>query len=128
MKDDQLFGHKVARLLDDASGRLPYRITHKLERSRGAALARMPADGADARSTAAPEKRGTGRGAMWWRFAGTVVPVALVVGGLFTIVTLKDRQDAIETAELDAALLLDEVPIAAYADRGFGVFLTNNRQ
>jgi hypothetical protein len=28
-----------------------------------------------------------------------------------------------ETAALDFALLLDEAPVSAYADKGFGVFL-----
>lgn len=60
-----------------------------------------------------------------WRVAAVVVPVALVTVGLFGISAWETRQRAEDLTELDAAMLVDDVPIAAYADRGFGVFLRN---
>ncbi len=58
------------------------------------------------------------------------VPILLVVVGLYGISVWDDAQRAAETADIDAQLMLsdDEVPIAAYADRGFGVYIKNSRQ
>lgn len=62
-----------------------------------------------------------------WRLAAIVVPVAVLVAGLIAFSELDARRDADEVAELEAAVLSDDVPIAAYADRGFGVYLKNSK-
>jgi len=38
------------------------------------------------------------------------------------------EQSAAELAEVDSALLTDDVPLVAYADRGFGVYIKNTRR
>src|SRR5690606_14121721 len=60
-----------------------------------------------------------------WRIAAVVVPIAVVTAGLLGISALDAQRRADDLAELDAAMLADEVPISAYADRGFGVYLRN---
>lgn len=60
-----------------------------------------------------------------WRIAAAVVPVVVVGAGLLGISVWETQQRAHDLAALDAAMLADDVPIAAYADRGFGVFLRN---
>lgn len=62
-----------------------------------------------------------------WRLAAIVVPVAALVAGLIAFSELDAQRDADEVAELEAAVLSDDVPIAAYADRGFGVYLKNSK-
>ena len=62
-----------------------------------------------------------------WRLAAIVLPVAALVAGLIAFAELDAQRDADEVAELEAAVLSDDVPIAAYADRGFGVYLKNSK-
>lgn len=62
-----------------------------------------------------------------WRIAAIVLPVAALVAGLIAFSELDAQRDADEVAELEAAVLSDDVPIAAYADRGFGVYLKNSK-
>jgi len=122
----------VRAALDESAERLPAPIAHRLAAARAAALAR--AERGDRRRThEAPRARALPRTErprpqaprLAWRIAAIVVPISLVAGGLFGISVWESQQRAEDLAELDAAMLVDEVPIAAYADRGFGVFLRN---
>ncbi len=58
----------------------------------------------------------------WGRLAATAPLVALVLGLVF-ISVLKDDEQANELAEIDSALLIDDLPPSAYADPGFAQFL-----
>jgi hypothetical protein len=64
---------------------------------------------------------------MAWRLAAIVLPVAALVAGFIAFAELDAHRDADAVAELEAAVLSDDVPIAAYADRGFGVYLKNSK-
>lgn len=135
--NEQLFAYRIRRALDESAERLPFRVTQRLERSRAEALLRAhPAASTEsalsgARSGAASlAMAGGGRPSGLVRLLSTVVPILLVVVGLYGISVWDDAQDAAETADIDAELLLadDEVPLAAYADKGFGVYIKNVRQ
>ena len=66
---------------------------------------------------------------LWWRLASAVLPVLVVALGLAAISLWHEFDAADEMADVDLVLLTDDVPISAYADRGFGVFLKyNSRQ
>jgi uncharacterized iron-regulated membrane protein len=125
----------IRRALDKGTERLSYKTVHRLESARKLALGRMGKAQAD---TTFSEINTAGssltlsakRGQMgWWgTFATTVAPVALVVAGLFATSMWSDKQRAEEVAEVDSAMLTDDLPIALYADRGFGVFIKNTNQ
>lgn len=125
---------RIARAALDASAdHLPWRTTHRLQAARAAALAHARTETAprvsheaaraghrpDAALAGGPPPR------LVWRLAAVVVPVALVAAGLFGISVFEARQRVDDLAEIDAAMLADDVPISAYADRGFGVYLRN---
>jgi hypothetical protein len=74
------------------------------------------------------EPSGRSRPPFVWRLAAILAPAALLVAALIAFSELESARDADEVADLEAAVLADEVPIAAYADRGFGVFLKNSYQ
>lgn len=128
--NDKLFGSRVGALLDEAADRLPYRTVHRLDRAREAALARLPAH-LQAETVAAVSGatqsvlagRPLGR---LWRPAALALPALVLAAGLYGITLWTDAQDAQETAEVDAEVLVDDLPISAYADRGFGVYLNNS--
>lgn len=131
--NEQVFAHTLRRALDESAERLPYRVTQRLERARAAALARaQPAvEPVAALSPAGgPALWTDSRPSIAYRLLSTLVPLLLVAAALYGIVLWDDAQRAAETADIDAELLLDddEVPIAAYADKGFGVYIRNTRQ
>jgi hypothetical protein len=136
--NDQHFAQQCRQLLDELAQRLPYRARMRLQESRRQALARLPAPAqapglapqaarprvpAGASDPVAPPRPG-----LLWRVSSVAVPLLVVLVGLYGISLWKTDQDVFELVEVDAALLTDEVPIWAYADRGFGVFLRNTRQ
>ncbi|MNT92099.1 hypothetical protein D3C72_2333190 [compost metagenome] len=58
----------------------------------------------------------------------SAVPLIALVVGLFFISTVQDEFGANEIAEVDAALLTDELPPEAYSDPGFVQFLKTAAQ
>jgi hypothetical protein len=134
MNNEQLIAHKVRLALDESVEHLPFRITQRLEQSRLAALARATAAQSDSSMNRASPMtvalHGDDRPSVFFRLLSTVAPILLVVAGLYGIDAWNDAEEAAETADIDAELLLadDDVPVSAYADKGFGAFLKNSRQ
>jgi hypothetical protein len=132
--NEHLFASRVKQALDESAGRLPYRVTQRLERARLAAVARARPEAVAATApfaaAAAVALAGDDRPSGLFRLLSAVVPVLLVIAGLYGISLWDDAQRVAETADIDAELMLseDEVPIAAYADRGFGVYIKNSKQ
>lgn len=135
--NEQQFTEQIILALDESAERLPYRISHRLQMARQAALARIPERVAEiASQTSGAGNAGTltllsegERGQRWGRILAAVASMLLLVAGLVAISIWSDLESAEETADVDMAVLTDDdVPISAYADRGFGVFLKNSRQ
>ena len=59
----------------------------------------------------------------WWMRLGVLIPLLLLVTGLIGIDEWRASEQISATAEIDAALLGDELPPAAYTDPGFSEFL-----
>jgi hypothetical protein len=60
-----------------------------------------------------------------WDTLGWVAPLVVLVFGLIGIAQWQDESRINDIAEVDAALLTDDVPPDAYADSGFMDFLKN---
>lgn len=127
---------QVRRALDESADRLSYRVSQRLAASREAALGRMRTSPVqETRTASAVIGNGRGRAALLgdpgptWRLAGILLPLLIVIAGMISISVWDDDEKAQELADVDADVLTDDVPISAYTDRGFGVFLSNqNRQ
>ncbi len=65
---------------------------------------------------------GFSRSPWWLRFA-SVLPLIALVGGLVLIQDWQNRTQISVAAEVDEALLGDDLPINAYRDPGFSEFL-----
>ncbi len=145
--NEQQIAQRLRIVLDESTERLPYRVTHRLHSARQAALARMPRTEAPAAAQVqvhavhlAFAGAGAGAGALavssgpqdgaplWWRAAFAVVPALVVAIGLLAISAWTEDDAADEMADVDLAVLTDDLPISAYADRGFGVYLKNSHQ
>ncbi len=59
----------------------------------------------------------------WWLRIGAVAPAFALVAGLFLIQAWQDKAQISVAAEIDAALLADDLPPTAYSDAGFAEFL-----
>lgn len=59
----------------------------------------------------------------WWQRALAVLPLAVLVGGLMLVQHASQRELVMAAADIDAVLLGDSLPPAAYSDPGFAEFL-----
>lgn len=126
------FGLKIAGRLSDSSDAVPADISERLRHARMQAVAqrKLPqARSAELITRAGgsavlggPSERPSG-----WRRMGMALPVLALLVGLIAIDRLLDDKAAQDLARLDAALLVDDLPPAAYADPGFQQFLRLQR-
>ena len=58
-----------------------------------------------------------------WGWLASLLPLVALVVGLVIIKQLQDERRAHELAEIDTAMLTDEIPPSAYTDPGFLRFL-----
>ena len=59
----------------------------------------------------------------WWLRLGALLPLAVLLAGLVLIDSHYTRAQIDAAAEVDAALLADDLPPEAYRDRGFVEYL-----
>jgi hypothetical protein len=128
------FGFTVASRLSAGSSDLPHDISERLRASRVQALARRKIAGVQ--MAAAVNLNGShsatlGSGdegfGIWGRLA-TLFPLIALVVGMVAINVLQNDSRAREVAEVDAALLTDDLPPNAYADPGFIQFLKSGQE
>jgi hypothetical protein len=128
------FGMRVASLLGEHAQATAPDIVERLRFAREQALARAQAARRQARTADAPLLVGRGRAATlanplgWWFKLGSAAPLALLVLGLAGIAHVHDEAQIAAVAEVDAALLSDDLPPAAYTDPGFAEYLKTNRE
>ena len=65
--------------------------------------------------------------APWWLRLGSLVPFAVLLGGLLLIDNHYLRTQIDAAAEVDAAILVDDLPPEAYRDQGFVEYLKSSR-
>ncbi|HTR09559.1 MAG TPA: DUF3619 family protein [Paraburkholderia sp.] len=129
------FVREMRRALDESAASLPAPTTARLAAARQAALARKKAEpvfvrapalaaagvgdmgGASAQLPARRRRSALARFALAW-------PLAALVAGLFAIAYFEDQQRTAELADIDAAMLSDDLPLTAYLDHGFNAYLS----
>lgn len=138
------FGLRVAAHLEGQAEALPHEIRERLRVARLQAVAR--ARGA-ASAVVAPQPlqspavqiahidaggsvlllgQGDDREEAWWMRLGILLPLLVLVAGLIGIDWWHTHEQIQAVAEIDAALLGDDLPPAAYADPGFTEFVAAN--
>lgn len=130
------FGLRVAARLSEGSRELPHDISERLKASRELALERARlarrAEAATGVQTldsgpAATLTLGGSSESDWWLKLMSALPMAALVAGFLFIAHAYTRHQIAAAAEIDAALLADDVPPAAYSDPGFVEFLKTPR-
>ncbi len=127
------FGMSVAARLSDASDALPNDITERLRVARAQAVSKRRivaaprlASVVHANGSSATLSDGEDEFSLWSRIASALPLIALLVG-LVSINMLQNDRRANELAEIDSALLIDDLPPAAYTDPGFVQYLKAQR-
>ena len=126
-------GLKAASYLTLGAEQLPYDITERLRAARVQALsvrkvvAKVQVASSVNRNGGGTLTWGFGDGSDLWSRMASVVPLIALVLGLLAINAYNSEHRAKELAEVDSALLTDELPPAAFADAGFSQYLASNR-
>jgi hypothetical protein len=127
--DDLNFAYKVRHALNEHLDHLPPSTADRLASARKLAVSRKKAH-APVR-VAQPQLAGNigafFTSSMLGRM-GVIVPLLALVVGLAGIYEYEEQQRIAELAELDAAVLSDELPLTAYLDQGFNAYLARQKQ
>ncbi|WP_374622435.1 DUF3619 family protein [Pandoraea sp.] len=127
------FAHRVRRALDEASDAPSPNIAARLAAARQQALARKKPEpvvvvqpalvlaGVDA--VQSPSAGGPRRAFEKLGRLGLLWPLAALVIGLAGLAYWEHQQHIQDLADIDAAVLSDELPLSAYADHGFNAYL-----
>jgi hypothetical protein len=127
--DDINLAYRVRHALNDNLDHLPASTTERLAAARARALSRKKAD---APLRQRQRQSGFQVGALFspaglGRLA-VAAPLLAMVFGLAGVYQYEQQQHIAELAELDAAVLADELPLTAYLDHGFNAYLASQPQ
>jgi len=136
--DDINLAYKIRHALNENLDALPASTTDRLAAARAAALARKKPDAAAvATAPAGPGKRPlfdlgaivdalfTGPGLAR---LGVAIPMLALVVGMGGVYQHEQQQRVAALADIDAAVLADELPLTAYLDHGFNAYVESQQR
>ena len=139
---ERRFVHAVRTALNESAGQLPPDLRDRLAAARRTALAHkkaempstvhspvlaMPGVGAVSFEMEDETQSPLQRAAAFLRRLGLLWPTIALVAGLAGIYQWQQQQRVDELAEVDTAMMLDDLPLAAYADQGFHQYLKHDQ-
>lgn len=120
-------GRAIASRLDQSLTDVPHDISERLKVARMQALGKRRIATVEAATVGVSGGSAVLQGGRdvfgFWGKLGSALPLLALVVGLILIGVIQDEMRAMEAAEVDSALLVDELPPAAYTDPGFAHFL-----
>ena len=121
------FARRVVARLGDGAGDLDSDVAERLRFGRERALERaaLARKAAVSSSTVGVTRGGAALlgGSGWWLRVASVLPLVALLVGLVLIQRWQTTAQISVAAEVDAALLADDLPPTAYRDAGFVEFL-----
>lgn len=131
MSAEDRFGTLVVSRLSDVNDDLSHEISERLKAARMMALSKRKVLQVETATSVVSLGQTAalhlgGEKFNWWSRLAAVVPLIALAVGLLTIQSVQDDFWASEIATVDAELLTDELPPAAYADPGFAQYLRTN--
>jgi hypothetical protein len=138
--DDINLAYKIRHALNDTLDDLPASTTDRLAAARALALSSKKAAAPAAQAARGQHQQQQRRplfgqfdlasrfSMQWVARAAVVAPLLAMVAGLVGVYQAEHEQRMAELAELDAAVLSDELPLTAYTDHGFNAYLVQQQQ
>lgn len=128
--DDLNFAYKVRHALNEHLDHLPASTVDRLASARKIAVSRKKSQPVAVRLL---QRAFAGGGNSSPQVSllnkmGVAIPLLAMVIGLAGIYQVEEEQRIAEIAELDAAVLSDELPLTAYMDEGFNAYLAQRAQ
>lgn len=121
------FGRQLAARLDASADSLPHDISERLRVARQQALARLhdvkSAETSPVVLGNSAALTGGGPGSAWWPQLVSLIPLLALIAGLVAIQLLGSDSMIQDLADIDEAILTDDLPPDAYTDPGFAQFL-----
>ena len=130
---DLEFAYKVRRALNESAENIPNSALERLASARKIALSKKK----QAAPVAVRSFSGALAGNSGFSFQGPssligklgiAFPLLVLVIGLFGIYEYEQQQRITDLAEIDVAVLVDELPPDAYLDTGFRAFLNKSEE
>lgn len=122
------FAYKVRHALNERLDSLPGDVADRLAHARQAAVKRKRKD-SPLKVMVRQNAFAGNVGAFfqdqfdWFRRVGITLPALVLVCGLMGLYHYEEQRQIRETADIDVAVLSDELPPSAYADAGFKAYL-----
>ncbi|NNG22223.1 DUF3619 family protein [Telluria aromaticivorans] len=128
--DDINLAYKIRHALNENLDALPAATSDRLAAARARALSRKKAD---ARGATRPAKRPffninalfTGPALARLAVAAPILALVIGMGGVYQY---EQQERMAAMAEIDAAVLADELPLTAYLDQGFNVYVESQQR
>ena len=125
------FGYRVRQALNESAAHLDYKTAYRLEQARRKAAGRSPCRDRAGLSPHFGARRWPASGRTqarvgWAQRLGLIAPLLALVIGFVASTSGSTSSASTELADIDFAVLLDDAPIDAYADKGFGALLQTN--
>jgi hypothetical protein len=127
---------RMTARLTERTAALPQDVTERLRFAREQALQRAQAARAATTAKASPTVDsgngtlalgGSDGGSGWWMRLAAWIPLVVLAVGLVLIQRMHIQSQIAAAAEIDASILADDLPPAAYSDPGFVEFLKTPR-
>lgn len=134
--DEDTFGKRITNRLAQSEDQLPHDITERLRAARVQAVEKRKQMLLQSSAVLFPHGHSdsltmgqAGGHSSWWNKLGAAGLLVVLAAGLMIINVIQDELGAQELADIDTAILTDDLPPAAYLDPGFAQFLkVSNRQ
>ena len=125
----ELFVRRLCHALDDAAGALPAATLERLALARKAALRAQHVPQmrmSPAAQLASPGLGGSSSRLGFGRASLVFTSIVLVGACLAGLYRVEQERRIEDLADVDTAVLNDDLPISAYADHGFNAFIKQN--
>jgi len=122
------YAYKVRHALNEGLDALPVSTAERLAVARAKAVARKKKDAPlgvliSGRVLAGHVGNFVSDPLSWMGRFGLAFSALVLVAGLIGIFQYEQQQHINETADIDVAMLTDDLPVTAYADHGFNAYL-----
>ncbi len=130
-QNEQELAYRIRYALDEHAAHISPKIANRLRAARKLAIAHKKPELPQIAS--APQFAGLhklshsfNRPSNWFWRVSTVIPALLLIFGVIGIYFFEQERRINELAELDTAVLGDELPLDAYLDHRFDAYLNKN--